>query len=166
MRTRGRLRESELRYRALVELSPGAILICRSGRIVYSNPAGIQLFRLGSIRDPHLKHIAEIFPPSARRMLLEQLDKALATGKAQPLKEFELAQENDEIQILEGVAIPIADCGKTALQIVMRDVTPHIRATRQLHQYSERLRNLSKQLLTSQENERRHVARELHDEIG
>ncbi|HXX65286.1 MAG TPA: histidine kinase [Bacteroidota bacterium] len=166
MRTRGRLRESELRYRALVELSPGAILICRSGRIVYSNPAGIELFRLGNVSDPHVKHIAEIFPPNVRHMLLEQMDKALATGKAQPLKEFEVVQGNGELQVLEGVAIPIVDRGKSALQIVMRDVTLHIRATRQLHQYSERLRNLSKQLLTSQENERRHVARELHDEIG
>lgn len=166
MWTLGRLRESELRYQSLVEFSPSAILICRDGQIVYSNPAGVRLFPFGSAESLLDRQIAEIVPPESRQMLLEQMDKALATGKAQTLKEIEVASRNGEVQHLEGVAIPIKDRGKTALQIVMRDVTPHIRATRQLHQYSERLRNLSKQLLTSQENERRHVARELHDEIG
>jgi len=35
-----------------------------------------------------------------------------------------------------------------------------------LRDYAERLESLSRQLIQAQETERRHVARELHDEIG
>src|SRR5208283_1140644 len=37
------LRESEERYRQLVELSPNGIVIARNGRIAYANPAGARL---------------------------------------------------------------------------------------------------------------------------
>jgi PAS domain S-box-containing protein len=49
---------------------------------------------------------------------------------------------------------------------VLRDITEHKRAEEQLLDYSERLQSLSRQLLQAQETERRHIARELHDEIG
>ena len=40
-----KLRESEERYRCLVEVSPDAVAVHANGRIVYINPAGVNLFR-------------------------------------------------------------------------------------------------------------------------
>jgi two-component system sensor histidine kinase UhpB len=52
------------------------------------------------------------------------------------------------------------------IQVVARDVTELRRAMDALGAARERLRQLSRRLLEVQEAERRHLARELHDDIG
>jgi PAS domain S-box-containing protein len=48
----------------------------------------------------------------------------------------------------------------------VQDITEHKRDQQQLQDYAQRLQALSRRLLEVQEGERRHLARELHDEIG
>jgi PAS domain S-box-containing protein len=48
----------------------------------------------------------------------------------------------------------------------VQDITCRKRAERKLREYAARLQTLSHRLLEVQEQERRHIARELHDEIG
>jgi signal transduction histidine kinase len=49
---------------------------------------------------------------------------------------------------------------------VFEDITERMRADQALRESAERLQTLSRRLLEVQEVERRHLARELHDEIG
>jgi signal transduction histidine kinase len=49
---------------------------------------------------------------------------------------------------------------------ISRDITEQKQTDEQLRGYYERVQALSRQLLTTQEQERRHLARELHDEFG
>jgi PAS domain S-box-containing protein len=50
--------------------------------------------------------------------------------------------------------------------IVNEDVTERVRAQTALHESAQRLQHLSRRLLKVQEEERRHLSRELHDEFG
>jgi PAS domain S-box-containing protein len=50
--------------------------------------------------------------------------------------------------------------------IVNQDVTERVRAEEALHESANRLQHLSRRLLAVQEEERRHLSRELHDEFG
>lgn len=54
----------------------------------------------------------------------------------------------------------------TRLVGAVQDITERKRGEQQLHDYAQRLQALSRRLLEVQEQERRHLARELHDEIG
>src|SRR5262249_47035956 len=49
---------------------------------------------------------------------------------------------------------------------IMRDITERKLAEAKHREYAERLKTLSLRLMETQEMERRHLARELHDEIG
>jgi two-component system sensor histidine kinase UhpB len=48
----------------------------------------------------------------------------------------------------------------------MDEVTERVRAEEALHESAERLQHLSRRLIAVQEEERRHLSRELHDEFG
>jgi signal transduction histidine kinase len=62
--------------------------------------------------------------------------------------------------ILNEEGLPIRTVGK------VQDVTELRKAEQTLQQYASRLQTLSRRLLEVQEEERRHLARELHDEVG
>lgn len=56
--------------------------------------------------------------------------------------------------------------GKKQLFFMCRDVTARKQAEKRLTEFARQLELLSQKVLTTQEAERRHIARELHDEIG
>jgi signal transduction histidine kinase len=59
---------------------------------------------------------------------------------------------------LEGSVIGVVSC--------YQDITDRKRAEEKLRESNDRLQLLSRRLVESQELERRHIARELHDEVG
>jgi PAS domain-containing protein len=52
--SRKKLRESESRYKSLIEVSRDAIFINQDDRIVYLNPAAIKLFKASSAKERYL----------------------------------------------------------------------------------------------------------------
>jgi signal transduction histidine kinase len=84
-----------------------------------------------------------------------------------------LARVNERIARLDGsvreVEIALAampDHGRTTLQMVINDVTEQARASRELRRSRRELRELTASLVDAREEERRRIARELHDELG
>jgi PAS domain S-box-containing protein len=89
--------------------------------------------------------------------------------------EYVMKRRNGEIFPTEHFVRPIYDEHGTLMVVVsvVRDITGRKQAENDLHQAlaelqmgRERLQRLSQLLLEAHENERRHIARELHDEIG
>jgi signal transduction histidine kinase len=76
-------------------------------------------------------------------------------------------QRPDGRQIASEVnAIPIEYQGESGALVFIRDISDRKRAEIQLTESSNRLRELTRRLLSLQEAERRNLARELHDQIG
>ena len=104
----------------------------------------------------------------------QRLQDALARGQRQMRAELELRRKDGERLWAEVHTTFLAQDGQPLRVIsVVRDTTKRKRAEEERAQLYEqvnasrkRLQILSQQLIEAQEVERRHIARELHDEIG
>ena len=67
---------------------------------------------------------------------------------------------------LEGSISSLYESGKPIYTIILRDITERNQVQEQLAQSYTQLRELSAALQTIREEERRHIARELHDDLG
>jgi len=67
---------------------------------------------------------------------------------------------------LEGSISSLYENGKPIYTIILRDITERNQVQEQLAQSYTQLRELSAALQTIREEERRHIARELHDDLG
>ncbi|OFA03427.1 PAS domain-containing sensor histidine kinase [Duganella sp. HH101] len=67
---------------------------------------------------------------------------------------------------LEGSISSLAENGHRIYTIILRDITERKQVQEQLEQSYSQLRELSAALQTIREEERKHIARELHDDLG
>lgn len=67
---------------------------------------------------------------------------------------------------LEGSISTLAEGGRQIFTIILRDVTERKQVQQKLEQSYSQLRELSSALQTIREEERTHIARELHDDLG
>jgi PAS domain S-box-containing protein len=146
------------RYRVVVEQSPDAIWLAEDGRLQLVNPACVAM--LGASGPDVL-----IGRPLAD-FAVEGPWPDPAAGEP-PLRLERTLRRLDGIERTVELSIAaVPDHGGRAVQGVMRDVTERRLATEALERQREELQRLSASLTRAREEERRHVARELHDELG
>jgi PAS domain S-box-containing protein len=68
------LKESEERYRSLVELSPDAIVVHREGKFLYVNPAAVKLWGASTAQDLIGKSILCVVHPDYHDHVMERVD--------------------------------------------------------------------------------------------
>jgi PAS domain S-box-containing protein len=164
------LRMSEARIRAMLETAiDGIFTIDHQARIVEWNSAAEQMF--GYSRDEALGREMPklIIPPVLRDECRQGLAHYFATGESQVIgQRTEMAaMRADGSQFDVELAITrIPSNGTPMFTAFVRDITQRKQAEETHRRYHEQLEFLSRRLLEAQEHERRHIARELHDEIG
>jgi PAS domain S-box-containing protein len=94
--------------------------------------------------------------------------RALGEGRTTLSELIDIETSDDTRKTIENSAAPIrnSDGLIVGAVIVNKDVTERVRAEEALRESARRLQQLSRRLLTLQEEERRHLSRELHDEFG
>jgi signal transduction histidine kinase len=106
-----------------------------------------------------------LIKPANRSTILRTLKAALA-GKpiapSVPAPDFE--REHRRL-LTDELALEVNRL-KMANARLQQEIKKRMRAEKMLKESRRRLQTLSRQLLQAQESERRHIARELHDEIG
>ncbi len=116
------LRESEERYRVLVEFSPNSICVHQDGKLLYVNPAGVRLF--GAIDRTQLvgRSVLDFIHPDSLAVVRERI-RQVRKGETAPLIEEKFVTLNGEIRDVEVTAIPIIWKRAPATQVIIRDIT-------------------------------------------
>jgi diguanylate cyclase (GGDEF)-like protein/PAS domain S-box-containing protein len=117
------LAESESRYRALVELSPNAIVVHRHGVLLYANPLGAALVGAPAPEAVAGRRISDVIHPDYHRQTLERIE--ILERENRPLPPVEIV-----VRRLDGVDVPCEVVsglttfdGEPAVQSVLRDVS-------------------------------------------
>jgi PAS domain S-box-containing protein len=122
-RTEDAIRESELKYRNLIEHSPDAIFINAENRISFVNTACMKLFRAKSENELIGKHPLELFHPDYQPMVRDRIEILRKTGTAVPLIEEKIVCLDGTIIDVETIAAPFKLGDKNVIHVIMRDIT-------------------------------------------
>ena len=160
------LRQSEDRYRQLVELSPEGIGVERDDKIAFMNTAAARL--LGTKNPAELigRQILDFVHPDYRKRTHRQLEYLRRKGEALPLRENIFLRVDGTTMDVEVAATPLIYGNRPAAQIVFRDITERKLAHERIIADQKQLRLLTAELLLTEERERHEIATALHDSVG
>lgn len=127
------LRESEERYRLLVEFSPDAIAIHSDGIIVFVNTAAVRMMGASSADELIGKPALSFIHPDDHDLVKERLRLMAEKQQALAVAEEKFVRLDGTVIDVEVTAIPISYRGKPAVQVVIRDITARKRAEASLH---------------------------------
>ena len=163
------LRESEERFRQLAENIHEIFWIqnVETGRLEYVSPAFEQIWRLPAaaiMADP--KAWMERIHPDDYATVLKH--HSSPHSERENDHSFRIVWPDGTIRWIRDRAFPVRDAANRVTRIVglAEDVTDAVKSEQALRRAHERLQMVSRRLFEVQELERRHLARELHDEIG
>lgn len=125
------LRESEERYRRLVELSPNAIIVEVHGRIRYANPRAASMLGAGSVDELIGRSVLEFVDPADHEPFRQHLREMRQTCDALPL-ELRLMRPDGVERWVEARAAQVVDRGEAAVLLVATDITDRRRSEARL----------------------------------
>jgi diguanylate cyclase (GGDEF)-like protein/PAS domain S-box-containing protein len=123
----GKLKESEERFRRLVELAPDAILVHQGGTIVYANRQAQVMLGAPSQVDLIGRSIVDIIDPDHHDTVSKRL-RLLAKGEPLPLVEMRLVRLDGGYVEVESTMGLTTYSGHRAMQSVWRDITDRKKA--------------------------------------
>ena len=154
------------RMRSIIELAPVAVWITEGEHIVFANKASAALFGAEEPQQLLGRSIYTLLTPESHATVRRGLSRAMDADAPPPLIHERIARLDGHVREVEIAVAALPDHGTTALQMVISDVTDRIALHRELQASRRDLRRFTASLVEAREAERRHIARELHDELG
>lgn len=131
MQIENALRESEERYRKLVNLSPLGIAIHQDEKVIFVNPSGANIIGAENPEELIGKSILDIVHPSYHKLVIDRMRQMVLTGKAVDLVEQKFVKLDGSLTDVEVVSIPFMYQGKLAFQAIVRDINDQKRLLQQ-----------------------------------
>jgi PAS domain S-box-containing protein len=179
------LRDSENRYRQLVELSPDGILVHRDGVIQFANAAAVRILGAHTPRDLVHRPILDIVPPELHEATAARVTRIHAGQEPTRLVEQNLRRLDGTSMHVETVAMRFQSEGRPTVLSIIRDVTSRKRLEDQLRQ-SQKMEAVGQlaggvahdfnnlltviityaELLLADRNEDKELSHDLHEILG
>jgi PAS domain S-box-containing protein len=117
------LKESEERYRRLVEFSPEAIAVCSEEKYKYINNAGVKLLGATIAEEIIGKPLLNFVHYDSQDIVKAKVWQVQEKGQQTELIEGKFIKFNSQVIDIELKGIPIIYQGEPAMQVVFRDIT-------------------------------------------
>ena len=142
------LRESEARYRTLVENANEGIVVIQDGLIKFANP---KFYELSGCTESDLacKHFTEFLHPEERAAALEGYQKWMKGETAPSVYTFRAIDKQGKVRWVESKLVLITWEGKPAVLNFLSDVTDRVQAQEERRRNFERLRKLLEETVAS-----------------
>ncbi len=135
------LRESEARYRSLVESSPDGVIVHRNGRFLYANSVALKMYGADSLEQLQAKTVPDLIHPDDRDAIKARMQLALVEQRV-PLRETRMMSLDGRVTPVETVGSIVNLQGEPAVQIIIRDVTERKQSEEALLQSKEQYQSL------------------------
>ena len=160
------LAERESRIRRLVDANIIGIIVWKAdGDILEANDAFLRM--VGYEREDLLSgrvRWTDLTPPEWRESTEFALAQLSKFGRVQPEEKEYLRKDGSRVAVMIG-RVAFEAGGKEGVAFVV-DLTERKEAEHRLRESYEMLRKLTSRRETAREEERKHIAREMHDELG
>lgn len=121
------LRESENRFRSVVELLPDGLSIHYDGKIVYANLTFARMVGAANPEQLIGRNVLEFVHPEYHEIVFERMLETYAGRPVSPMIQ-KMVGLDGQITITEVVSIPASFKGKTFAHVIHRDLTEKLRA--------------------------------------
>ena len=160
-----KLQRSERNYHELFAANPNPMWVFDLEALAFLDVNDAAIYRYGYSREEFLQMtIMDIHVPEENERLRDAIARTDSGYAA--LGAWRHRRKDGTEMLVEINSHPILFAGRQAMATLAHDVTAQRQAEQALNVAMDRLRTLSTRLIDAQENERRNVSRELHDEIG
>ena len=117
------LRESEARFRSVVELMPDAIVVHSGGKLLHINPAGVAMFGSKTEQDLIGRPILELIHPDSHQNVLARVKRGVEHGEVAGRVEERYVRIDGTSFDAEVQGKPIVLAGQAAVLATLRDIT-------------------------------------------
>lgn len=131
------LRESEEKYRSLVENSPDAVAIYIEGKIVFVNEEGIRM--IGAVNKDEIigKPVLQFIHPDSTESIIQRMIDVLRDSNASDIVEEKLIDLYGKPIDVELKAIPTLYEQQEAVQVIIHDISERKRTQEKIKQLSQ-----------------------------
>src|SRR5208337_2951374 len=141
------LRESEERYRQLVELSPDAVLVHREGKVAFANSSALVLFGAAEPGALLGKDVVDLVHPDFREIVGERSRRIQLEGGVVPHDEQKCLRLDGTAFDIEVSSAPIIYDGVRSSLTIIHDVTDRKRSEEALRRRIEEMAAFQSMLL-------------------
>lgn len=117
------LRESEARFRTVFEMALDGIVLHRSGKLLYVNPAAVAMFGARSEKELLDRPILSLIHPDSHKVVLERMQAGTVHGIAATRIEEKYIKLDGTVFDVEAQGQPIVLSGQPAVLATLRDIT-------------------------------------------
>ena len=138
--TEAQLRDSEARYRTLIETSPDGIIIHNGQRILYANTAVARMLGLPDTPEVIVRSVRDFVHPDSYTSMAERARQMKDHGPGLPPLELKLLRvDGSYVEVEANGNLVVLPDGSTAIQSVIRDITSRKQAEEALAQRARQL---------------------------